>query len=174
MARLRTKANRAVRKAVGLAARLSRGRLVNIGSIGKGVSAVLSNLTKAPFVLDGVKWASFEGFWQGIRFPEGQEIRNKAQLLWGLEAYRLKKEVRTSCLYYGGREIPYGSRALYELAKRAERARFQQNPDQLQSLLSTGNAKLVHIVELRDSKSLPRKVFCKILTELREEFRKEK
>ncbi len=152
--------------------RVSRGRIINISSTQPGVSGFLSNFTLSPFVLDGIRYQSFEGFWQSLKFPERHPDKLKAQGLHGIEAKRISAGINTKIMHYHGRQIPLGSRELFELAKRAQRERFLQNPEQKQALLSTGNARLIHFAEFRDSKSLPRKVFCQILTELREEFRR--
>jgi hypothetical protein len=77
-------------------------------------------------------------------------------------------------MFYGKKLLEYGSDELFALAKRAERERFNQNPEQKKALMETGNAKLIHWIKLRDSQSLPREVFCRILMELREEFKREK
>ncbi len=165
-------ASKAIRKSASIISRLSGKRILNIDSKGAGASSTLSNFTRSPFVLDGVKWESFEGFWQGIKFPEGNEKRKIAQQLHGTEAKKISQGIQSTHLFYGGKKIDFGSNELYALAKRAERQRFLQNQEQLKALLSTRNARLIYIVSMQDSKSLPRKVFCKILMELREEFQK--
>ncbi len=169
--KLRKLANKYFVKTVNLFCMLSRGKLININSKGKGIASTLSNFTRSPFILDGVKYESFEGFWQGLKFPEGHEKRLEARKLFWIQAKLISKGINPTNLYYNNKAVPYDSKELYELAKRAERERFLQNPDQKQALLSTGNAKLIHLVQIKDSKSLPRKIFCKILTELREEFK---
>jgi predicted NAD-dependent protein-ADP-ribosyltransferase YbiA (DUF1768 family) len=171
--KLRKLANRCFVKIITLICFLSRGRLININSKGKGVSSTLSNFTRSPFILDGVMYESFEGFWQGLKFPEGNPKRTEARKLFWIQAKLISKGIDSNKLYYNNKNkiIKYNSKELYELAKRAERERFLQNPNQLQALLSTGNSKLIHFVQINNSKSLPRKMFCKILTELRVEFR---
>lgn len=168
--KVRIKANRGLRAAADFVADHSRGRLVNINSRGRGLGIPLSNFTEAPFTLHGVRWQSFEGFWQGIKFPEGSAERIRAQALVGMQAKKLAKGIRHEHVFYGGRKISYGSPELYGLAKQAQRARFEQNPAQRQALIATGKAKLIHFVEVRDSKDLPRKWFCRMLTELRKEY----
>jgi len=171
--KLRKLVNKSFIKAINLICFLSNGRIININSKGKGMSSTLSNFTRSPFVLDGVRYESFEGFWQGLKFPEDHPKRIEAQKLFWIQAKLISKDLNTTNLYYNNKIIHYNSKELYELAKRAERERFLQNPDQKQALLSTGNTKLIHLVQIRDSKSLPRKVFCKILIELREEFKEQ-
>ncbi len=36
----------------------------------KTVMGVFSNFAKAPFILDGVQYASIEGLWQGLKYPD--------------------------------------------------------------------------------------------------------
>ncbi|MFH0970118.1 MAG: hypothetical protein V1776_01510 [Candidatus Diapherotrites archaeon] len=163
---------RLVRKAAHWVEFLSRGRIVHVAGGAKGKGKMLSNFTLAPFKLDGIRYRSFEAFWQSIKFNPGNPIRGQVTQMKGGDAKRAGSTIHDGVMYYDGQIFRYGSKALFNLAKRAERARFLQNPEQMRALLDTGNARLIHWVELRDSKSLPRKVFCRILMELRDEFRK--
>jgi len=163
--------NKIIRKIADSLTTISRGRIININSKGKGAGIILSNFTKAPFTLDNVRYESFEGFWQGLKFQEGSKEREKARNLSGIYAKRIGVGVNNGFLYYNNKKIPYNSKELYNLAKSAERKRFIQNPDQLKILLETRKSYLIHIAELKDSKSLPRKIFCKILMELRDELK---
>lgn len=60
---------------------------INIGFKGKTeTEQMLSNLALAPFKLNGKYYASVEGFWQGLKFPEGSDERNEIANLSGIEA----------------------------------------------------------------------------------------
>jgi predicted NAD-dependent protein-ADP-ribosyltransferase YbiA (DUF1768 family) len=167
---IKSKINKKVRTVVDSFSKRSKGRIININSLGVGVAKELSNFTRAPFILDGVKYESFEGFWQSLKFLENDPRRDYVRKLYGIKAKKAGSTIQPNCFYYKGKKIEYKSKELYNLAKRAERERFLQNPKQLKALLSTNGAKLIHFVELKDSKSFPRKIFCKILRELREEL----
>ena len=93
MPRLKKFANHAIRRSADLIERLSGRRIINIGSHKQGAGGILSNFTRAPFILDGVRWESFEGFWQAIKFPEGHEKRKKAETLFGVKAKRISSGV---------------------------------------------------------------------------------
>jgi len=171
MFNLRKKINLIYSSFFDFCAYLSNGKLINIKSKGKGVSGLLSNFTKSPFIFNGEKYNSFEGFWQSIKFKENDPNRKIAQTLFGSSAKKFGGKVNSNKFYFNGKIINYNSPQSYKLAKDAERERFLQNKSQLNTLLSTSNAKLIHFVEIKDSKSLPRKDFCRILTELRSELK---
>ncbi len=163
-----------VRRTADWVERLSRRKIVQVGGNARGVGRELSNFTPAQFRLHGVKYASFEAFWQSLKFPPGSKTREEVAMMPSAEAKRVGSRVNGRVMFYGGKMVEYGSPELYALAKEAERERFLQNPHQLDALLHTGDAHLIHWVSVRDSASLPRKVFCRILMELREELKKKK
>ncbi len=166
--------SRAVRRTADWMEKLSLKQIVQVGSTARGSGRSLSNFTPAPFRLDGVNYPSFEAFWQSLKFEPSEPMRHRVAQMRAGEAKRAGSQIRTKIMFYGGRILSYGSKELVELAKRAERERFSQNSEQMHALMNTGNAILIHWVEARDSKSLPRRVFCKILMELRDEFRNRK
>lgn len=165
---------RVIRKSGDWMERVTRGRVVHVMSSAAGKGRKLSNFTPAPFQLDGVTYASFEAFWQSLKFKPRSRARELIRTMNAGDAKRAGGQIQTRVMFYGNKLFEYGSDELFALAKRAERARFNQNPEQKKALMETGNAKLIHWAEVRDSKSLPRKVFCRILMELREEFKQEK
>ncbi|OHA52198.1 MAG: hypothetical protein A3A97_04810 [Candidatus Terrybacteria bacterium RIFCSPLOWO2_01_FULL_40_23] len=133
----------------------------------------LSNLSDDPFILDGVRLASVEGFIQGIKFPVGDPLRKLAFLSVGMTAKRLSRQAdrQSRWVWWNGREYPYGAFVHHKLIERAIRAKFEQNARAMKALLGIGDSKLVH--ELGHSEglrtSLPATVFCDILTRIREE-----
>ncbi len=165
---------RAVRTTADWVERLSRARIVQVGGNARGKGRELSNFAPAQFRLNEVKYASFESFWQSLKFPLSDPMREKISMMHAADAKRAGSRVNGRVMFYGGRLLEYGSQELYAVAKEAERERFRQNPQQLDALLHTGNARLIHWVSVQDPASLPRSVFCRILMELRDEFRKKK
>lgn len=141
---------------------------------------MLSNLAPTPFELNGKHYASVEGFWQGLKFPEGSEQRNGIAKLSGVEAKKSGRKAENSTEFeYQGKKIKVGSDKHHELIKKAIRAKLEQNPDVRNLLLTTGDKKITHIFRtpdgriLPDSQTIPGEKFCQILMDLREEFRKD-
>lgn len=130
----------------------------------------LSNFSLSPFVLDGLLFASIEGFIQGIKFAEEDPRRLQAFQLSGWEAKRLGGEADRSGVYWDGARLVYGSTAHHQLIETAIRARIQQSEGLQAALLSTQGAVLVHETGQEESPttSLPATVFCRILTDIRE------
>lgn len=62
----------------------------NVASNSKNrIEKRLSNLDYAPFVLHGRTYASVEGFWQGLKFPEGSEMRASVAAMSGLASKKI-------------------------------------------------------------------------------------
>jgi len=134
----------------------------------------LSNFSEDHFVLDGKDIASVEGFIQGTKFPIKDTRRYIAFNLAGMDAKNLSKEATkfgSKIIWWNGEEIEYGSVEHHNLIERAMRAKFEQNPGAMEALLSTRGKEITH--ELggieNPNTSLPKKVFCEILTRIREE-----
>ena len=160
------------------------GKVINIGMHPEHNEAQqqLSNLYPSPFTLDGVEYASVEAFRMSIKYPENDPRRQEIRTLSGIKAKNAWKDAQSfKTLYYQDKEIVIGSTEHHALMKRAIRAKLEQNPDILETLLATGDKKLTHIVFsrheddkkciLHDSKTIPWEIFAQIYTELREEFR---
>jgi|GEM_PF-762358 phosphoserine phosphatase/predicted NAD-dependent protein-ADP-ribosyltransferase YbiA (DUF1768 family) len=124
---------------------------------------LLSNFAATPFVLDGVRYASVEGFWQMMKYPEGDDDPRQsagpftftrqavAQMVAfdakgaGKEASTLLKRASISWISYGGKRLEYkgaDADAHYTLIRRAMSAKLKQNPRVLRLLLSTGDLTL--------------------------------
>lgn len=138
----------------------------------------LSNFANTPFDLDGVHYESIEGFWQSIKFPEGSEERKRIAGLVGGKAKRAGNPAKDITeIQYQGKTIEIGSPEHHQLMKKAIRAKLEHNPEVLKLLLETGNKKITHILIapdgnlVPDSKTIPSEIFCRILMDLREEFR---
>lgn len=133
----------------------------------------LSNFQLSPFSLDGILFASIEGFIQGVKFPEGDPRRERAFVLSGLEAKELGGEADRSGAYWHGQRLAYGSPEHHQLIERAIRARIAQNAGLAQALASTAGKTVVHITGHEPESpntSLPAVVFCRIITQVRDEL----
>lgn len=144
-------------------------------------ASLLSNFAHTPFLLRlgtcAVVCASVEGFWQGLKWPEGSTERTRAFALWGPAAKASGRNAPTSAVAsLCGRSVRRGSPEHYELAELALRAKIEQNEAARKALLATAGLELLHGVvgpsgqRQRDSKTLPASVFCEILTSLRNEL----
>lgn len=146
--------------------------VLNIGSKSDDWRARrLSNFSADAFLLDGEKMASVEGFIQGTKFPEGHPTRQQAFKSVGVEAKRMSKKAERKFVWWKGRAISYGSSEHYKLIERAIRAKFEQNTTAMDALLATRGMMLTHDLGHPDppNTSLPARVFCDILTRIREE-----
>ena len=131
----------------------------------------LSNFSADPFLIDGEKIASVEGFIQGTKFLEGHYIRQQAFQSVGVEAKRCGEKAERKLIWWKEQIISYGSNEHHQLIERAIRAKFEQNDGAMEALLATGGLVLMHDLGRPDSPntSLPAKIFCDILTRIREE-----
>jgi indole-3-glycerol phosphate synthase len=138
----------------------------------------LSNIRESRFDFEGHEVASFEGFHQGLKYPEGSEDQKRVFGLFGIEAKKAGEPVSgVKTLTWRGETIEVGSPQHHALLKRALRARFEQNPELRRALTESGNKKIIHAprkpdgTPFPDSKVLPAATFSQMLTELREEMR---
>lgn len=131
----------------------------------------LANFPLAPFTLDGVVLASVEGFLQGIKFPPGHPSREAAFLTHSLPAKQLGETAERHSVWWNGAVIAYGSDAHHALLARGIRAKFHANPGFQLALRASAGLEIIHDVGPESpATSLPARVFCRILTELREEL----
>jgi predicted NAD-dependent protein-ADP-ribosyltransferase YbiA (DUF1768 family) len=126
----------------------------------------LSNFTPAPFTLDDVTYASIEGLWQGMKYPEGpgDERLKDPSIVWpytreqvmqmssfeakhaGEVASQNMKKLGVRWVTYKGQKIDYRGteqEKYYDIIYRASRAKLEANPDIKALLLRTGNLKLL-------------------------------
>lgn len=122
---------------------------------------ILSNFAATPFTLKGQKYASIEGLWQSLKFPESK-ADERAQLTtkWpfkraeveqmvsfaameaGKKANALMKEIKITWITFRGEKIEYkgkDSERHYQIIEAATRAKIDQNPEVKKVLLSTGD-----------------------------------
>lgn len=131
----------------------------------------LANFPLAPFVLDGVVCASVEGFVQGIKFPPEHPVRDRAFLSHSYEAKRYGEQAGRLYVWWNGAVLKYGSDDHHRLIGRSIRAKFFYNEGLRVAMRATKGLRLIHDLGPESATtSLPAKVFCRILTDLRDEL----
>jgi predicted NAD-dependent protein-ADP-ribosyltransferase YbiA (DUF1768 family) len=123
---------------------------------------ILSNFAATPFTFRGKRYASVEGFWQMMLYPEGPgDARSKAPgIVWphtreevaqmtafdakdaGTLAEENMRKMGVDWVTFEGKRIPYRSAKKgehYRLIVEAMRAKLAQNPKVREILLATGN-----------------------------------
>ena len=135
---------------------------------------ILSNFAPTPFVLDGKKYASLEGFWQALKFPDEKlkgdirkeetysHTRSEVEQLSaftakkaGSAASKIMKKLGINWVSYQGEIMEYKTPKKakhYKLIIRAMKAKYEQNPKVQTILKSTCNLKLLadHQVKVSD------------------------
>lgn len=131
---------------------------------------LISNFAETPFELDGRQYRTVEGFWQSMRWDTEAERAMVAQLT-GLQAKKISHtrpfNVTT---VYESETIAVGTWRHWQLMVQANRAKFEQNADAREALLSTGDRPLEHRVR-KDSRSIPGVVMAEIWMRVRKELR---
>ncbi|MEJ0089717.1 MAG: NADAR family protein [Limisphaerales bacterium] len=123
---------------------------------------LLSNFAPTPFTFHGKSYASLEGFWQMMKYPEGtNDLRAKFPgLTWAytrdqvsqLTAFEAKragdlaernmKMMGISWVTFEGKQMDYrfpGQGEFYRLIVATTRKKVRQNPDVQKVLLATGD-----------------------------------
>ncbi|MFZ1700113.1 MAG: NADAR family protein [Pyrinomonadaceae bacterium] len=123
---------------------------------------ILSNFAATPFEMDGKRYASVEGFWQMMLYPEGPDderardkrvtwkyTREQVAQMTGFEAKSAgtlaeenMKALGIDWVTYNGKRFPYRSATPgehYRLILAAMRAKADQNPEVKRILLATGD-----------------------------------
>jgi predicted NAD-dependent protein-ADP-ribosyltransferase YbiA (DUF1768 family) len=127
---------------------------------------LIGNFASTPFVLDGRDYASVESFWQGLKFAKESERRRVAELP-GKQARKAGEEQPDGAtVTYEGETIPVGTWQHWGLMERACLAKFTQNENARQALLSTGERPLLHKMR-RDSRSIPGVIMADIWMKVR-------
>lgn len=146
---------------------------------------LLSTFAHTPFTLRcgqrEIRFESLEGFWQGLKFPEGSPERERLFALWGLEAKRAGASATPDdTIVFCGERVRLGGRQHHALAEKAMRAKLEQNAEVRRALVETAGLALTHeLVDeegapVPDSRTLPAAVFCAIWTKLRDQVLREK
>lgn len=132
----------------------------------------LSNFAHTPFVLDGIAYASIEGFYASILIASNVPRKEKTRLLWGLRAKREIPKAKPAVINYHGQLIGLGSPEHHALVKRAIAAKLVAHPKIARAFVMTRPRPIQHETGHPDrpNAEFPKEVLCRILEELREEF----
>ncbi len=154
---------------------------------------ILSNFAATPFTLRGVRYASVEGFWQMMLYPEGpDDVRAKSALLkWPhtraevaqMTAFEAKaagdvgernmSKLGIDWVTFEGKRIVYRSMSKgehYRIIVEAMRAKLEQNPKVREILLSTGNL-ILRPDHIQEANAPPEWAYFQIWMEIRAELR---
>jgi len=157
---------------------------------------ILSNFAAAPFTFRGQRYASVEGFWQMMLYPEGShDSRAQARgVTWAhtrgevaqMTAFAAKdagtlaeenmQKMGIGWVTFEGRRMPYRSRQAgehYRLIVAAMRAKLKQNPQVRQILLRTGDL-ILRPDHFEEPDPPPEWQYCKIWMEIRKELQRGK
>jgi predicted NAD-dependent protein-ADP-ribosyltransferase YbiA (DUF1768 family) len=157
---------------------------------------LLSNFAATPFVFRGVRYASLEGFWQMMLYPEGPDderarfpglewkyTREQVSQMKSFEAKAAgtlaeenMKRMGITWVTFEGKRIEYRTPTPgehYQLIVAATREKVRQNPEVTQVLLATGD--LILKPDHRQEPDAPAAWrYYEILTEIRAELQKRK
>ena len=122
---------------------------------------ILSNFAATPFTMNGTRYASLEGLWQSMKYPESaNDMRLMIDTKWpmkrfevaaltafealkaGKEAEKIMLANQVNWVSFNGFKIKYkdsDSDAYYDVIEAATRAKIDQNPKVKQILLATGD-----------------------------------
>ena len=128
---------------------------------------ILSNFAPTPFEYRGKKYASLEGFWQMMKYPEGpNDPRIRKDIVWeftrdqvatmsafeakdaGKKASDNMKKMGIEWISFEGEQIYYraseeGRERHYKIIVEATGAKINQNPEVERILRATGDLKLL-------------------------------
>jgi len=136
------------------------------GTIGRSVVlskrnelGILSNFAPTPIVFEGKKYASLEGAWQSMKYPEGETdkrygddklpyTREDVEQMVGFEAKKagslasaLMKKHDVNFVTYAGKKLVYRTKKKgdhYQLIKKMMKAKLDQHKGVRDILISTG------------------------------------
>jgi len=155
---------------------------------------LLSNFAATPFELDGKRYASLEGFWQMMMYPEGPDdprakfpglewkyTREQVSQMTAFDAktagdlaWDNMKKMGINWVTYQGKRMAYyvpDKEEHYRLIVRATRAKVDQNPEVKNVLLATGDL-VLRPDHHQPADAPPSWQYFKIYTELRSELSK--
>jgi len=139
---------------------------INITSRSPAPLNLISNFAATPFILDEQYYASVEGFWQGLKFPNADDRRRLAGMA-GSEAKDAGYYAPAADhIAYLGQDARVGTWDHWQLMERACSAKFEQNAAAREALLSTGKRPLVHQTK-PDSRTIPGVIMADIWMRLR-------
>jgi predicted NAD-dependent protein-ADP-ribosyltransferase YbiA (DUF1768 family) len=132
----------------------------------------LSNFAARRFTLDGRSYASVEGWYQGLKWPERAKRAEIARLSGGAAKRAGGGAPKEASFVYEGRSYAFGSAEHHALIKAAIKASLAQNPEVKAAFIETHPRPIVHVLGRPEKAgtSLPGTKFARILEEIREEF----
>lgn len=157
------------------------GLAIDIRSRSKWPSYALSNFYHNQFMLDGVSCRSMEGFIQGLKCSDRNEqirickMRGKRAKQFGQNVKgNPRYDINQNGVFWQGVKYDRQSGDYQKLIRRAHRAMFEQCPKFREALAATANKRLYHSIGKADTREtiLTENELCTILTELREELRR--
>ena len=133
---------------------------------------VISNLAESPFELRGRRYASVEGFWQGLKF-EDEAQRAEIANLAGAEAVRAGAEGASEGVFnFDGQTCAFGGPGHHALMREACWAKFTQHAEARSALLASGERPLTHRTR-RDSQNIPGALMADIWMRIRTRLRRQ-
>jgi len=153
---------------------------------------LLSNFAAAPFTFRAQRYASLEGFWQMMKYPEGPEdprarfpglhwafTRQQVAQMTGFEAKRAgtlgeanMKQMGIAWVSFEGQRFDYRPATPgehYRLIVAATREKLHQNPEVRRVLLATGNL-ILKPDHHQESNAPAAWRYCEILMQIRAEL----
>lgn len=156
---------------------------------------LLSNFAATPFIFHGQRYASLEGFWQMMKYPEGDDdpraefpglhwacTREQVAQMTAFEAKRAgdlgsanMKRMGITWVTFEGQQVEYRPTVPgehYRLIAAATREKVDQNPEVKRILLATGD--LVLKPDHHQEPNAPAAWrYCEILMQIRTELQRE-
>ena len=153
---------------------------------------ILSNFAATPFTYRGLRYASVEGFWQMMLYPEGpDDPRAKApRIAWahtreevaqmtafeaknaGAAAEKMMQRMGIDWVTFQGRRMKYRSMEKgehYRLIVEAMRAKLEQNPKVREILLATGEL-ILRPDHIQEADAPPEWQYFRIWMDIRSEL----
>jgi predicted NAD-dependent protein-ADP-ribosyltransferase YbiA (DUF1768 family) len=136
------------------------------------IGRLMSNFARTPIVLDGIQYASIEGFYAALLIQNNEARQSKVRQLWGIRAKHEIPKKKPQVILYNGESFRIGSKEHIFLIKRAIRAKLETHPEIATAFVATRPRPIVHETGYADAPdaAFPKEVFCEVLEELREEF----
>jgi len=155
---------------------------------------IFSNLSESQFVLDGQSYASIEGLWQGMKYPEDSNderlkdvtvtwpyTREQVYKMSGFEAKKAgdaanenMKKMGIKWITYQGEKIEYnsdkGQDKHYNIIYRASFEKVRQNPN-IQSLLLKTNNLILKSDHIQQPNPKPAYLYFDIYMKIRNELK---
>jgi ribA/ribD-fused uncharacterized protein len=131
---------------------------------------IISNLAPTPFTMRGRSYASVEGFWQGLKFPD-EATRARVAQLAGTDAVKAASRASAEGSFMlDGQSYGFGGPGHHALMTEACWAKFTQHDAAREALLATGTRPLTHRMR-RDSVTIPGALMTDIWMRIRDQLR---